>query len=427
MMQQQASLTGTNSSDIKARNMSAILMKLLSNSGTSRVSLAESLGVSTATITNLVNELARLGLVVEEGTIKPDLPAVGRPQRALRLVPEARYAIGIHIDVGDVYVTLANLRAEIIQSQALRHALEMPWSAVLERIVPLVEALIESNDIRPAHIVGVGVAASGLVDPYSGVNVFAPNLNWRDVPIREYFAGRLGLPVVVDNNVRAMALGEALFGAAGNVHALAFIYARVGVGAGLVVGGQLYRGAAAGAGEIGHTTIIHEGGEPCHCGNNGCLETLISEPVIIRLARRIAHQNPDGLLARYLQDGSASLLERIFQAARAGDAPTRMMLEERARYMGIALANLVNVFNPEMIVVGGIFRREKSILLPVVEATMRQRAFANLGQQVRVRTSAFGDEAGMVGAAALALDTFFYRPQNQFANGANAHAYERMR
>lgn len=421
----QQSTAGTNSSEIKTHNISAILLRLLYNEGISRVHLAESLGVSTATITNLVNELVKMKLVAEEGTIKPESPMVGRPQRALRLVPDARYAIGIHIDVGDVYITLTNLRAEILQTQTLHHALETPWQTILERIAATVATLVDQSGLQRQDIVGVGVAASGLVDPYSGINVFAPNLNWRDVPIREYFAEYLDLPVVVDNNVRAMALGEALFGAAQHVNALAFIYARIGVGAGLVVGGQLYRGAAAGAGEIGHTTIVHEGGEHCHCGNTGCLETLISEPVIIRLAKGLAHKNPEGILARQLQTGSGSLLERVFQAGRAGDVATQIMLEERARYMGIALANLVNVFNPELIVVGGIFRREKSILLPMVEATMRQRAFANLGRQVRIRTSTFGDDSGMVGAVALALDTFFYRPQNLLANGTTAEIYAR--
>ena len=219
---------------------------------------------------------------------------------------------------------------------------------------------------------------------------------------------QLGLPVCVDNNVRAMALGEALFGAAQNVRALAFVYARIGVGAGFVVDGQLYRGSGAGAGEIGHTMIIPDNGDLCRCGNSGCLETVVSEPAIMGLARQLAEQNKDGLLASYLQQTKEVSIEQVFAAARAGDGPTQTMLTERARYMGIALANLVNVLNPELILLGGIFAQGQDLLLPTVEATMRQRAFANLGQQVELQPTGFGQQAGMIGSAALALTTFFY-------------------
>jgi glucokinase len=214
----------------------------------------------------------------------------------------------------------------------------------------------------------------------------------------------------VNNNVRAMALGEAMFGAAQDVRAMAFVYARIGVGAGFVVDGQLYQGSAAGAGEIGHSTIVPEGGERCRCGNTGCLETLVSEPVIAGLAEELATRDGGGKLAAHLQrreDGT--VIERVFDAARAGDMETRAMLDERARYMGIALANLVNILNPELIVLGGIYAQGQDLLLPVVETTVRQRAFADLGERVRLQTTSFGWQAGVVGANALALDTFFYQ------------------
>jgi predicted NBD/HSP70 family sugar kinase len=239
----------------------------------------------------------------------------------------------------------------------------------------------------------------------------APNLGWRDVPIRDWLTERLGLPVCVDNNVRAMALGEAWFGTGQDVRALAFVYARIGVGAGFVVDGQLFRGSGAGAGEVGHTTIIPDGGDRCRCGNAGCLETLVSEPAVVSLAEELARQNPQGILARHLRsvEGTSSDIERIFAAARAGDEATRTMLNERARYMGIALANLVNTFNPELILLGGMLAQGQDLLLPVMEATMRQQAFANLGEQVQLQTTSFGRQAGVVGAATLALNAFFYQ------------------
>jgi predicted NBD/HSP70 family sugar kinase len=400
--------SGTSSSDMKSHNISAILRTLLYQEGISRVHLAQTLGISTATITNLVGELIQTGLVLEDGIVKSNGQTnVGRPQKALHIAADARYVLGIHIDVGRVYLILANLYAQKIKSWQFAHALDAPPEQVLDRAIEILRTTLPTLNL--AQLIGVGVAASGLVDSDRGVNVIAPNLaGWHNVPIRDYLMRRLNLPVAVDNNVRAMALGETLFGVGKQVRAMAFIYARTGVGAGLVVNGELYRGAAAGAGEIGHTTILPDGGDVCHCGNTGCLETLVSEPAILRLVDSLAQTHPE--LKTELTSGQLSPLDRIFVLAQSRKY-LRESLENRARYMGIAIANLVNIFNPELIVLGGIFRREKSLLLPVIEATVRQRAFAGLGEQVRFKVTDFGDDAGMIGAAALALETFFYRPQ----------------
>jgi len=399
---------GSNSSALKSHNMRAVLLMLLKHKHVSRVRLAQLTGLSTTTITNLVTDLLNQGVVTEQGVEKPEQRRVGRPRMALRLAPGARHAVGVHIGVSKVRVAVTDLHARCLNFLSLTRIGEKSSSQVLNETAALIKKAIAQSGVQAKHVLGVGVGASGLVNPYTGVNVFAPNLKWRDVPIRERLAGSLGLPVCVDNNVRAMALGEALFGVGQDVRALAFVYARNGVGAGFALDGQLYRGSAAGAGEIGHMTLIPEGGEPCRCGNTGCLETLVSEPTIVRLAEELAQQNQGGILATQLEQGQGTSIERIFEAARAGDTPTRDMLDARACYMGIAMANLVNILNPELIVLGGFFAQGQDLLLPVVKTTMRQRAFARLGENVRLQATSFGQQAGVVGAAALALSNFFY-------------------
>ncbi|GAB4575606.1 MAG: ROK family transcriptional regulator [Anaerolineae bacterium] len=394
--------------------MSAILLMFLRYGSVSRVRLADLTGLSTTTITNLIAELIDLGIVRENDDELPrnKRRGVGRPRKQLVLVPDARYVVGIHFGVGSIRVALTDLLGTPVAVETLDHPLDLPVADVLIQTASMAKALLKRHAGRTAgRLVGVGVGASGLVDPFTGVNVIAPNLNWHDVPLQEYFAGQLQLPTVVDNNVRAMALAEALFGVGKDVYSLAFVYARVGVGAGFVVGGQLYHGGGAGAGEIGHMTIVPDGGLVCRCGNTGCLETLVSEQVIVQAAQAIAHEAPDGLLARHLHGGEGSLLDRVFEAARAGDARTQAMLDEHARYMGVALANLVNVFNPDLIVLGGIFAQGWDVLLPEVQATMRRRAFANLGEKVRLVHPSFNGNAGVVGAAALALNRFFYQQE----------------
>ena len=267
-MANQQRLVGSNISKVKSHNMRAVLSMLRQQEHVSRAHLAELTGLSTTTISNLVSELLEQGIVTEEGAIKSaHRQGAGRPRTPLRLVPEARHAVGIHIGVGQVRVAVADLRANLLNYLSLDHSLDRSSTEVLRDTALLVDQALSQGGVDRDKVVGVGVGASGLVNPHTGVNVMAPNLGWRDVPIRDSLVQQLALPVCVDNNARTMALGEALFGAGKGVHALAFVYARIGVGAGLVVGEQLYRGSAAGAGEIGHTTMVPNGGEPCRCGN----------------------------------------------------------------------------------------------------------------------------------------------------------------
>jgi predicted NBD/HSP70 family sugar kinase len=156
-------------------------------------------------------------------------------------------------------------------------------------------------------------------------------------------------------------------------------------------------------------TMMPEAGEPCRCGNYGCLETLVSEPVILRQAEEIVRQKAKGILAQQMEDGKSLTIEQVFNVARDGDQEILKIINQKARYMGIALANLVNIFNPEAIVLGGLLAQGEDLFLPRIETTMQERSFANLGKRVQLRTASFGRNAGVVGAAALALNAFFYQ------------------
>jgi predicted NBD/HSP70 family sugar kinase len=396
---------------VRMHNLRAILLALLRYGNLSRMRLAQMTGLSNTTITNLTAELLRQGVVIEDDEPRPAAPPrrrrAGRPQTGLRLVPGARYAVGVQFDVDQVNVALMDLHARALQTRSLPGALGQSPEALLNETGALIREMIASSGVNPRRVLGIGIGASGLVDPQTGVNVFAPNLGWRDVPMRDWLSRALGMPVVVENNVRAMALAETLFGVGRDSSSLAFIYSRVGVGAGFVVNGQLYRGGDGGAGEIGHTTIIPYGGERCSCGNTGCLETLVSEPAILRAADRLAETDP--ALRDALANPAGAPIERVFSAAEAGSAAACGLLEERAGYLGLALANLVNTVNPELLVFGGIFAQGERYFLPVAERIVRERAFAGLGSRVTFRTTSFDGTAGVTGAAALALNQFFYQ------------------
>jgi predicted NBD/HSP70 family sugar kinase len=408
--------SGSNILLVKAHNLRTILLSLLHEGRASRVQLAKNTHLSSTTITNLIGELLEQGIVIEEGLEETsEKRRVGRPRTDIRLVPGARYAVGVHIGIGLIRVAITNLFAEILYNNIWPFDIKQPASEVIQRIADSVQCVIQTSEIDRNRIIGLGVGASGLVDYSAGVNIWAPNLGWQDIPIRSLLEKATHLPVIVDNNVRAMALGEALFGAGRGVNSLAFVYGRVGVGAGFVVAGNVFRGSGAGAGEIGHTFMAIDQGKLCRCGNRGCLETMISEPELVSSAYDLATSDPISLLALYLADHKYERpIEAIFQAAHDGDIATRELISQRAEYLGMALANLVNIINPELIILGGLFSQGEEFFLPVVYDVVRACAFAGMGEKVRVQSTSFGWRAGVTGAAALALATNFYQQ-----NGAN--------
>jgi glucokinase-like ROK family protein len=409
----QANLQGSNINLVKQHNLQAILLNLLYEPGLSRSHLAKQTNLSNTTITNLIAELIEQGIVREKVANSDEqdmLRPVGRPRTSVCLEPNARFVIGVHIGIGIFRVAIANLRSEIIHSQVYSFDVNSPPPDVLNQIVSAIESTITESSFEKQSLLGIGVGASGLVDFTTGVNLLAPNLNWHDVPLREYLQEKLSLPVIVDNNVRAMAIGETYFGAGRGVDSVAFVYGRTGVGAGLTFKGQVFRGSSKGAGVIGHNAMLLQGGEPCRCGNSGCLETLVSESAILRQAENIARINPEGILATLFSQASDNPpIECVFDAARQGDIQVQKMIEERGYYLGIALTNLVNLFNPELILLGGIFSRGDDLFIKPVMQTIQQRAFGGLGKNVRVQAASFGWKSGVTGAAALALLHFFYQ------------------
>jgi len=403
---------GSNITLVKSHNLRAVLLSLLHNDRISRVQLADVTMLSTTTITNVISELVDQGIVIESEDDEKEngKRSVGRPRTALKLIPDARFAVGVHIGIGLIRVAVTDLQAQIVHNNFADYSIESPHEEILSSVGDLIEKTIADSAVNRKKIIGIGFGASGLVDFQSGVNVLAPTLGWREVPIRDWLSERIHLPVCVDNNVRAMTLGESLFGLGRGVTSLALVYGRVGVGSGIVVNGEVFRGSAAGAGEIGHTIMLPEGGEVCRCGKRGCLETLVSEHVIIKQAEALAKENPNSILANNLKNPNGDKpIDRIFAAAREGDRATREMIEHCAYYLGIALTNLVNVLNPELILLAGMFAQGEDLFLPVVQKTVREQAFAGLGERVRVQSTSFGWRAGVIGAAALALNAFFYQ------------------
>ncbi len=272
---------------------------------------------------------------------------------------------------------------------------------VLGRIQALVERLSGEVSQRP---VALGMGCPGLVDVPRGVTRFFPNLptQWRDVPAAERLSAALGCPVSLLNDVRAATLGELTYGAGRGVGTMAFFSLGTGVGGGVVIDGQLRLGPLGAAGELGHQTILPNGPR-CGCGNFGCLETLASGPALVADGVRVmlAGQAPM-LHERCVGDVGQVSPRLIGEAAAAGDAGCRDVLERYAGYLGIGVANVVTMLHPQLVVLGGGVSALGDLLLTPVRRIIRDRVGMFPPDDVRVEVSALADRAGLLGAVALA-------------------------
>lgn len=407
-----SSLLGSNLITVKAHNMQVILLNLLYEGNISRSELARRTQLSNTTISNLVAELLEEGLIQECDFEDSDIIAnrpVGRPRTAICLQPNSRFVIGVHLGVGMFRVALNNLKNDIVVNRVEKFDTQDQPLQVLEQISACVESLIKESKVIREQILGVGIGLSGIVDFETGVNVYAPNLGWQQVPARAFLTERLNLPVIADNNVRCMALGESYFGNGRGLDSLVFVYGRIGVGAGFICKGQVFRGSSMGAGEFGHNIILLEEGNTGIGTKQKELESLVSETAISQQAQKIRRTHPQGIFAEVIRENpDLRLVDCLIKAADQGDNDVQSMLADRAFYLGVAMVNMVNLYNPKMVILGGLFAQSgKYFLEPVVE-TVRKMAFADLGKCVQIETTQFGWKAGVIGAAALALTTFFY-------------------
>lgn len=293
-------------------------------------------------------------------------------------------------------VALADRNGNLLIKQSVPHARPSP-EATMEQIARTLEELAQSAE---AQMLGVGASAPGPLDHATGVIAFSPNLGWREVRFVEQLATRLHVPVALDDDANCAALGEQWCGIASGVRDFLYVIVGTGIGAGLILDGKIYRGAQGFAGELGHTTII-EDGPGCSCGNRGCLEALAAGPALVRLAKQVLAEGRASCLAP--NDLNA---REVMAAARAGDALAREIIQDAGRFLGIGLANVVNLLNPAIIAVGGgVALDAGELLLVPARRELKLRALSHAANAVQLVLATLGDDAGLVGAARLIWET----------------------
>ncbi len=371
-----------------------VLEAIYSQGQASRTGLAEKTGFAPSYISSLVGDLRRRGLV-EEGGRSPS--RAGRRRVLLNVVPDLCHLVGIRIGRANTRIVVTDFLGKVLSLKKVPTEISLGEQHVFDLIDRELDAAIKSDSLVKA----IGVAMSGVIDRNSGTLLFWPKVpGWNDVPLKKRIQAKHGLPVVLEDTVRTMALAEEKFGEAKGLKDFVYVVASMGIGAAIYINHRLYLGARDLAGELGHTTI-DERGELCSCGNRGCLEVYASGWAIINRIKSGLQQGVHSSLASLAEQHPDRIsIEAIVNAAKTGDQFARTVLWEAGLHLGTGVATIVNLLNPEAIVLGGeVPRVAKSFLLKPLFHSFRGRTFHRSVENFKVIVSRLGGEAGAVGAA----------------------------
>lgn len=373
----------------------ALVLGLIHDFGPiARTELAERSGLSLATISGITGVLIEQGIVIDESSGES---TGGRRPILLAIDRQAALVLGVKLTQEQIIVALTDLGAELLDSRTAPIGSNLQPDGVIEQLGRVVD------DLRATHteqrVIGLGLGMAGILDRERGICRYSPFLPWRDVPLRDLISDRVGLPVIVENDVNALTLAERWFGAgAGATNFLVVTLGR-GVGMGMLLNGELYRGGRDGAGEFGHITIA-EDGPVCNCGKRGCVEAFVGEPALTTAIQAV---NADLTLA----DG--------INLARAGDPTLRAIFERAGHLFGLALAGTINLLNPTLIIFGGEGTAFLDLLRPAVESALRTHTYDGFFDDLQIFVEPWGDDAWACGAAGLMLDAYFHPPDARMA------------
>lgn len=379
---------------MRKMNQQMILEIIHKEAPISRAKIAEVTGLTPATVSNIVKGFIEMNLVKET---RRGESSGGRRPILLELNPTGAYIIGLEWGIAEVKGVMLDLNSQVIKTKNIEVTESSP-EYFIDTTVEIVTAFCESV-AKPERIFGVGIGMHGLVDPEKGISLYAPHFGWEDIPFKVRLSERLNLPVFVDNDVRAMAMAEKWSGYSERIDDFIFINTGIGIGAGIVLNQELYYGKDWSAGEFGHMTIV-DNGHLCSCGNYGCLEALIS------LSRLVSEYNP-ALSSETSYWQLKEEWKNLISTAQQNEGKAREILLNAAKHLGTGIANLVNLFNPQAIIIGGDFISAKDLLFPVVMEQVKKKTLKVPGKNLKIVGASFEGRVGAIGAAILVLQELF--------------------
>ncbi len=394
---------------VRETNLSLVLRLIHTQAPISRAQLAAITGLNKSTVSSLVDELLERKLIHETGS---NTGGAGRPATLLEVNPQAGYIVGVELGVDFVSVAVTDFLGNIVWRRREDADPSEDQDKMIHQTLRIVKEALSAGKRKNYHFLGLGLATPGTVDLTKGVLIFAPNLHWRNVPFVKIFSEQTKLKVFVENDANAAAVAEHLFGAARHCQDFIFVFAGVGIGGGLFLNGKLYRGNNGYAGEIGHSPIMAEPSQNvCHCGNRGCWETYANQYSIIQRMQARLEVKRSSIIPKLMAEHNSPLnFSLIKQAADAGDTESIDSFAEAGHAMGQGFAGLINIFNPEKVILGGPMSTAGEYLLPAIKETVTKHSMLEIGQQVEVQLSTFGPDASLIGAIAIVVDDALLHP-----------------
>jgi glucokinase len=303
--------------------------------------------------------------------------------------------IGVDLGGTNTRTALVGCNGDVFDKQKEATRAAEGHVKIIAKLIDRIKQQRKNAEREKREIVAVGVGAPGVIHAQTGVVIKSPNFpDWNNLPLKRTLEAELKVPVFIENDANAAAFGEQWRGAAKDIGSLIFLTLGTGVGGGIILDGTIWHGADGMAGEVGHMTIVPDG-RPCSCGNTGCLEMYASSRGIIMNYQEASHSEG--------RDRATITSAQIYQAARDGDPAALRAVKEMGRSLGIGIANLINIFNPEMVVIGGGVKDAWDLFIDATRNEIKKRAFEYPAARTRIVPSVLGDDAGMVGAAALAF------------------------
>ncbi|WP_416148498.1 ROK family transcriptional regulator [Salipaludibacillus sp. HK11] len=391
---------------MKSLNRALILNTIRSNGAISRSDIAKKTKLTPPTVTNIVSELIKAQLVLES---RSGISNGGRRPILLTIDSDSRYIIGVDVGVRKVRLALTNLNADIsmrkIESMpSQEHLDEKSFIDFLQEIIG--NFLGEVTDEK-SKLIGIGVAMHGIVDHDTGISVHAPTLKLENVPVKQVLEDAFHLPVRVENDAKALALGEKWFGAGKESDHFVCLNVGEGIGGGIILNDELFHGNDSLAGEIGHTVIDSDGPE-CSCGNKGCFQTLASGYALKERTKEQIKQGVETSLTDKIGT-DMDLLDgqQIFESALEGDPLAKRVLHETGEYLGVGILNIIHFLNPSMIIIGGgVSKADLFIMKPVIDS-IQVRALSERAKKTKIVVSELGEEGSLIGACTLVLSELF--------------------
>ncbi|HEU5431505.1 MAG TPA: ROK family transcriptional regulator, partial [Thermomicrobiales bacterium] len=388
-----------------ARERADVLDAVRRRGASTRGVIARETELGRAVIAQRLSELIAAGLIVDSGL---EQSTGGRPPRQLRFQAEAGYVLVADLGATSIDVAASDLSGRLVHHRAEPADIGHGPDAILGRVEALFDALRQEPALRQRSLWGIGVGVPGPVEFATGRPVSPPIMpGWDDYPIRERLGDRYAAPVWIDNDVNVMALGERAEGAAQGYENVIFVKLGTGIGAGLISHGNLHRGARGCAGDVGHIQVVADPALVCRCGKIGCLEAIAGGATLARAAERLAQDGQSPRLADRLAAHGVLTAADLTDAARHGDTASIELLQQSGRLIGKMLATAVNLFNPSLIVIGGGVAGAGDLLMSGIREVVYGRSLPLATRDLLIQQSSLGGRAGVIGAAAMALDELF--------------------